>query len=44
MEELTNKELIEINGGSEHSYEVGKKVGEGIRDALIVIGIISLFI
>lgn len=43
MKELKESELIEINGGSEHSYQVGKKIGEGLSDAAKVIGIWRLF-
>lgn len=44
MIELNKFEMTEINGGSEYSYELGKKVGVGLRKALVVIGIIAIIV
>lgn len=34
MEELTVKELLSINGGSQESYENGREVGAQIRETI----------
>lgn len=44
MKELNKNELVEINGGSDYSYELGKQVGEALQKAVIVCGIIALFL
>ncbi len=44
MKELSKNELVEINGGSDYSYEMGRQVGIGLRKAAIICGIIALFL
>jgi hypothetical protein len=40
MEELTNYELIEINGGNPEAYELGHKVGDFVQE--VVRGVLLL--
>ncbi|WP_298321430.1 hypothetical protein [uncultured Aquimarina sp.] len=35
MKELNLNELVQINGGSEETYNAGHAVGEAIHDAIV---------
>jgi hypothetical protein len=43
MSELSRNELTEINGGSEYSYQVGKKIGEDLRKAVDIAMYVAFF-
>ncbi len=42
MKELNEIELIEINAGSQASYEAGFMVGTAMRRALVIVSLLAL--
>jgi len=44
MTDLDNFTLKEVNGGSQESYNIGVQVGDAMRKALVILGIIVLFL
>ncbi len=44
MTDLDYITLKEVNGGSEHSYEMGEKIGDAMRKALVIIALIGIFV
>lgn len=44
FEELTQYEIVQINGGNQKSYDFGYRLGEAIGNTIKIFSLIRLFI